>query len=180
MKRRLILLLLTPILVAWIAYLAWSPGIAPAADCLDATQLAQWSPQKQTFLPGGRAASGDVPVLFVHGITSGPSTWTRHEIKGGASIADRVAGVGGASVWAFDYSKWSLDWVTEPHIGPMLAKAIACLATLTGHRVILIDHSMGGGWPFSSQRHNETGAGLSQLISLRSSRSALHLKVRSC
>jgi pimeloyl-ACP methyl ester carboxylesterase len=133
--RRLAYVLLAPLVVACIAYAAWQPFSATAADCLQSSQLQQW---------GSPATPGEVPVLFVHGITGSPAIWQVKELNGAASIKDRVSSIQGASVWAFDYAKWSLDWVTDSHIGPSLAKAIACLSNATGRRVIVIAHSMGG------------------------------------
>jgi len=48
------------------------------------------------------------------------------------------------SVWTFDYRQWSLDWVTKKQIGPNLAEAISCLAHTSGHKVVVVAHSMGG------------------------------------
>lgn len=84
--------------------------------------------------------AGSVPVLFVHGMASGPGVWS----AGTDSLGAQVAGIAGATSWAFDYSSAALDWVTDPRIGPALANAISCLARTSGHRVIIVAHSMGG------------------------------------
>jgi pimeloyl-ACP methyl ester carboxylesterase len=87
---------------------------------------------------------GDVPVLFVHGMAGSPAIWTKPELDGSDSIADRVSALNGATVWTFNYRKNSLEWVTDASIGPRLAGSIACLARYTGKPVVVIDHSMGG------------------------------------
>jgi pimeloyl-ACP methyl ester carboxylesterase len=93
---------------------------------------------------GGKLQTGSVPILFVHGITGDPSIFTHADRGGGASIAARVRGIPGATVWTFDYHKASLDWVTDKAIGPALAKSISCLARVSRKRVVVIAHSMGG------------------------------------
>ena len=56
--------------------------------------------------------------------------------------------------YTFDWSEYSgfklreqLSWVTGPPApgpGPLLAQAIKCVAGKSGHKVIIIAHSMGG------------------------------------
>ena len=57
---------------------------AHAASC-GGGELVHWS--------GGSADAGDVPVLFVHGITGDPSIWQSAERNGGPSLADRVEAI---------------------------------------------------------------------------------------
>jgi len=90
------------------------------------------------------AKPGEVPVVFIHGITGDPSIWTHPELNGGPSIAHQVESVAGTSVWTFNYHQVSLNWVTDPAIGPAFARGISCLAKESGRRVIVIAHSMGG------------------------------------
>ena len=87
---------------------------------------------------------GSVPVVFIHGITGDPSIFTEPGPGGAESVAAQVASLPDATVWTFDYHDVSLDWVTNPQIGPAFASAIDCLARVSGHRVIVIAHSMGG------------------------------------
>jgi len=89
---------------------------------------------------GGQTLAGSRPVLFVHGMASAPSAW----LAGDDPIGRQAAAIHGVTSWAFDYSAAALDWVTDPRIGPALATAISCLATGSGHSVIVVAHSMGG------------------------------------
>ena len=119
-----------------------SPAPA-AAGCANVTQ------------PG--IIAGTTPILFVHGIDSGPTTWTTGTVIG-TSVAplDYIDGALGAQVsgYTFDWSKYSgfqdqstLSWVTGPPTpspGQLLAQAIKCVAAKAGHKVIIVAHSMGG------------------------------------
>jgi pimeloyl-ACP methyl ester carboxylesterase len=137
MRRGLLLSTVLIVATGLAGYIAYGlPGSAAAATC-DPTSY------QLHGLPGNQNR-GDVPVIFVHGITSSYKTWTKPELNGGDPISQRIASSAGTSVWGFDYGPESADWVTNPAIGPTLAKAITCLARITGKRVILIDHSMGG------------------------------------
>lgn len=108
-----------------------TPASAASAGCAN-TQLGQ---------PAGMAGSGvGVPVVLVHGMNGSVSQWT----TGSHPLAARIADIAGASVWTFDYHQWSLDWVDNPHIGPELARDLACLRHASGHKVIVVAHSMGG------------------------------------
>jgi triacylglycerol lipase len=87
-----------------------------------------------------------IPVLFVHGLDSSPSDFTRY---GDPNLASALTSLPGVSASYFDYHAYSSDWVTNPHIGPALADDIACLAdTSKAHggsgRVIVVAYSMGG------------------------------------
>jgi pimeloyl-ACP methyl ester carboxylesterase len=91
---------------------------------------------------------GAVPVLFVHGINSGPSMWdaevplaTEQEPK---SVLALVEEMEGAKSYAFSYEKYGLHWVDDEHIGPALAETINCLALASGREVVVVAHSMGG------------------------------------
>jgi pimeloyl-ACP methyl ester carboxylesterase len=107
-------------------------GSAPA-DCVS-SQLLQ--------APGvGQHLAGSVPVVFIHGITSSSAMW---ETSSGTSIAGQAALIKGVTVWTFDYAYHSLDWVDNQSIGPAFASAISCLARASGHKVIVVAHSMGG------------------------------------
>lgn len=81
-------------------------------------------------------------VILVHGFTGSPKTWD--------SAIDVLTGKGtDTCVVRFDYSDWSTQWVTDPHIGPTLATSIATWSAAskagggTG-KVVLVAHSMGG------------------------------------
>lgn len=102
---------------------------------------------------------GNTPVLFVHGIDSGPSTWTQGSVgvtlKPPLDYVDSALGTRQqVTGYTFDWSKYSgvrhgskLAWVNGPPApgpGPLLAQAIKCVAGKSGHKVIIIAHSMGG------------------------------------
>jgi pimeloyl-ACP methyl ester carboxylesterase len=84
------------------------------------------------------------PVLVVHGMSGSPAIFNVGELGGGPSLDTQINTIAGAHVWSFNYHQDSLDWVTNPDIGPALGKTIACLAHATGKPVVVVDHSMGG------------------------------------
>ncbi len=90
------------------------------------------------------ADKGWVPIVLVHGITDSAKKWRRSQIGGGLPIPEAIAVVPGSAVYTFDYGSSSLNWVTDPDIGPALADGIRCLAQASGHQVIVVAHSMGG------------------------------------
>jgi triacylglycerol lipase len=87
--------------------------------------------------------SESTPVLFVHGFAGDPSDF-RRRLAGRSSMLDAVGELDGVTVYTFDYSDRSLEWVTDPAIGPPLGVAIACLAGRHDQRVTVVAHSMGG------------------------------------
>ena len=94
----------------------------------------------QVGLGGNRPVAGSLPVLFVHGINSNPGgTWNRR-----ADLMSAVTRSRPVKGWTFDYGQWSTNWVTNPHIGPALAEVITCLSRTSGHKVVVVAHSMGG------------------------------------
>ncbi|GAA3381269.1 hypothetical protein GCM10020367_71890 [Streptomyces sannanensis] len=108
--------------------------------------------------PRGPVANS-TPVLFVHGIASGADTWNEPEgvyladkaqkagetyRPGKGSFPVRVAKLPRVTAWTYDYSAAQPEWVTDNRIGPGLANAINCLARTTGHKVVVVGHSMGG------------------------------------
>jgi pimeloyl-ACP methyl ester carboxylesterase len=109
---------------------------ASASSCLAALPQVQ-----QVTTHGHTQLAGSTPVLFVHGINSGPGVWGPGSP---ASISGQVAAIKGVTAWTFSYAHQSLLWVTNRAIGPSLAQAILCLATASRHKVVLIGHSMGG------------------------------------
>jgi pimeloyl-ACP methyl ester carboxylesterase len=103
--------------------------------------------------------TGTTPILFVHGIDSGPTTWTQGSVgltlKPPLDYIDSALGTPQqVTGYTFDWSGYSglktgskLSWVTGPPApgpGPLLAQAIKCVAGKSGHKVIIIAHSMGG------------------------------------
>ncbi|ASR36361.1 hypothetical protein BAY61_16620 [Prauserella marina] len=84
---------------------------------------------------------GTVPVIFVHGINSDATTWDAPEDN---TFPRQMARQDGITAWTFDYGFANPEWVTDPRIGPALGTAIDCLAEVSGHKVVLIGHSMGG------------------------------------
>ncbi|MDO5034793.1 MAG: alpha/beta fold hydrolase [Actinomycetaceae bacterium] len=112
-----------------------------------------------------QAAENATPVVLVHGWVS----YFKHDDdhdgyfskyvdrtandRGGvlladADVASSMIGIAqqvpGAQVYAFDYSEVGAHWVTDPYIGPNLAKGVECLAEAYGNKVVLVGHSMGG------------------------------------
>ena len=84
--------------------------------------------------------AGSIPVILVHGILSSPATW-----KPGTpgSLAWQTATMHRITAWTFGYAHHAEDWVNNPAIGPALARAIGCLAAVSGHHVLVVAHSMG-------------------------------------
>jgi pimeloyl-ACP methyl ester carboxylesterase len=93
-------------------------------------------------VPGSSTTvAGSVPVVFIHGIISKAQIW---KTTTPGSIAYQAARISGVTAWTFNYQPESLDWVTNPAIGPAFADRLACLANASGHNVIVVAHSMGG------------------------------------
>ena len=90
---------------------------------------------------GSQHLAGSVPVVFIHGIISGAEMWNASTP---GSIAYQAARMSGMTAWTFSYQPQSLDWVTNAAIGPAFATAVACLASTSGRRVVVVAHSMGG------------------------------------
>jgi pimeloyl-ACP methyl ester carboxylesterase len=103
--------------------------------------------------------TGTTPVLFVHGIDSDPTIWTQGSV--GLTLEPPLDYVDSAlgtraqvTGYTFDWSSYSgfksgsnLAWTKGPPApgpGPLLAQAIKCVAGKSGHKVIIIAHSMGG------------------------------------
>lgn len=106
-----------------------------------------------------------VPVIMVHGWTgrathpnadgsSATGGAFSHDIdltanrlgsaSVGRSLIGQLQGLPGAAVFTLDYHPYSARWVTDEHIGPALGKAIDCLYSASGQKVIIVAHSMGG------------------------------------
>lgn len=81
------------------------------------------------------------PVLLVHGFHESTDVW------GSMTKAIQAAIPEAAVVTPFDYPNTA--WVTDPNVGPKLARLIRCLATASKNnggagKVIIVAHSMGG------------------------------------
>ena len=135
-RRRLVPLVLVAAAAVAVFALTARPRSARAASSSCASS--------ELKLYAGPLKVGSVPVVFIHGITGSPTIFTDSGAHGSPSLAKRVAAISDTSVWTFNYHDYSLDWVTNSHIGPAFAKALACLARDSSHRVIVIAHSMGG------------------------------------
>lgn len=60
------------------------------------------------------------------------------------SLIGQLQNIPGAAVFTFDYHPYSGRWVDDTHLGPALGKVIDCLFRASGHKVIIVAHSMGG------------------------------------
>ncbi|GAA2358510.1 esterase/lipase family protein [Streptomyces cuspidosporus] len=85
-----------------------------------------------------------MPVLFVHGINAGADTWDEPGDDPEGWFPRKVAKLRQVTAWTFDYKPAQPAWVTDPRIGPALRTAIDCLADASGHKVMVVAHSMGG------------------------------------
>ncbi len=118
---------------------------AGAARSTGASSTTLQSCETQQLRPlAGPLHLGSVPIIFIHGVAGDPSIFTKPAPGSAKSLSVEVASLPQTTVWTFDYHDVSLDWVTNPRIGPAFAASIACLARATHHRVIVIAHSMGG------------------------------------
>jgi hypothetical protein len=86
------------------------------------------------------------PVLLVPGIGAKPSEFSA---SGASSLASTVGRLPDVKISYFDYYPYSLEWVTDAHIGPALGRMISCLADKSAAqggpgKVVVITHSMGG------------------------------------
>jgi triacylglycerol lipase len=129
-----------PLAVVLIVGATTSTAGATGARGLDAPRRCDGAVRAPESAKASRAATA---VLFVHGFTGSPGDFRRTR-DGQASMIESVAGVPDVVAYTFDYSAASTQWVTDPAIGPALAKAIVCLATRTGKRIVVVAHSMGG------------------------------------
>ena len=142
----------------------------PATACSDLVDLApvldsDLSAQGAHITPAPTADGRTVPVVLVHGWVSvidhdeGRTGYFSHYVDrtangaAGTLLADSelrssligmLQQVPGAQVYTFDYSQVGSRWVTDPEIGPKLAHAIECLSDASGHKPVLVSHSMGG------------------------------------
>jgi pimeloyl-ACP methyl ester carboxylesterase len=125
--------------VAAVTALTASALLAPGTPAAAAASSCQSSQLQE--VPGSAALAGSVPVVFIHGIISSPTIW---DPASPDSISGQAARISGVSAWTFGYAAESLDWVTNPAIGPAFARALACLAHASGRKVVIVAHSMGG------------------------------------
>jgi pimeloyl-ACP methyl ester carboxylesterase len=93
---------------------------------------------------GGERVANSMPVLFVHGINSGADTWDGPGDKPEEWFPRKVSKLPHVTAWTFDYQQAQPAWVTDRRIGPALGTAIECLADASGHKVMVVAHSMGG------------------------------------
>ncbi|MFF1913694.1 LppP/LprE family lipoprotein [Streptomyces sp. NPDC058239] len=130
------------------------PAVAAPGTCSAGGRVAQVEPHEPV--------ANTTPVLFVHGIASGATTWNEPKEAYAADKAQktgatgktdgpdkgyfpvRVAKLARVTAWTYDYYEAQPEWVTDSRIGPGLANAINCLARTTGHKVVVVGHSMGG------------------------------------
>jgi pimeloyl-ACP methyl ester carboxylesterase len=131
-------------LAAVAAVLAVAPTALPLAAparAVAASGCLSGLPQVQRVAAGHAALTGSTPVLFVHGINSGPAEWGP---TSPASVSRQTAAISGVTAWTYSYAQQSLDWVNTQQIGPDLATAVTCLAGVTGRKVVIVGDSTGG------------------------------------
>lgn len=122
-----------------------APGVqaAPQAVSCDTSQLQEVPATGPT-----RKLNGSIPVVFIHGILSTAAMWDGSSAKSLAGQTSTMRGNAwqgrGPTAWTFNYGPDNLDWVKNQAIGPAFANAVACLARESGHRVVIVAHSMGG------------------------------------
>jgi pimeloyl-ACP methyl ester carboxylesterase len=114
------------------------PALTPAAAAVSGSCVTS---QLQPVPGGSGALAGSVPVVFIHGIISSSKMW---KASTPGSIAYQAARISGVTAWTFDYGPESLDWVTNNAIGQAFARGLACLSSASGHKVMVVAHSMGG------------------------------------
>jgi pimeloyl-ACP methyl ester carboxylesterase len=125
------------LLAVTVAALALMPASSPTAAA---------APGKTTCGSDTAATVGAATVvILVHGFASSAAAWT----SGAPSMESSLSALAGVHPVTFDYSSVADHWVTDPKIGPALAKMIECYADLStaAHgpgKVILVGHSMGG------------------------------------
>ena len=131
-------------LAALAAVLAVAPTVLPfaaPAHAVAASGCLSELPQVQRVAASRAVPADSTPVLFVHGINSSSGVWGP---TSPVSVSRQAAAIHGVTAWTYSYAQHSLDWVKTQQIGPGLATAIACLAGVTGHDVIIVADSTGG------------------------------------
>ena len=136
-------------------------------DCQDVTQP--------------KIIHGTTPILFVHGINSDHSTWDGQTPVDGTSenpltYIQTALGPSQVTGYTFDWSEFSgftsngkVSWVTDPppaNLGDLLARAITCVASHAGHKVIIIAHSMGGLLTEYASKATGTGTDIAAVFTL--------------
>jgi pimeloyl-ACP methyl ester carboxylesterase len=155
-------------LAAAAAVLVVAPAALPLAGPAHAVATSgclSGLPQVRRIAAGGVARTGSTPVLFVHGINSGPGVWGP---TSSGSVSRQAAAIPGVNAWTYSYAQQSLDWVNTQRIGPDLAAAITCLAGVTGHKVIIVSDSMGGlaAQYALGQDHGQVAADAAEVITI--------------
>jgi pimeloyl-ACP methyl ester carboxylesterase len=155
-------------LVMMAAVLAMAPTALPLAASAHATAASgclSSLPQVQQVAAGHGTRSGSTPVLFVHGINSGPAVWGPTTPD---SVSRQAAAIPGVTAWTYGYAQQSLDWVTTQQVGPDLATAITCLTGLTGRKVVIVGDSTGGlaAQYALGQDHGQVAADTAEVITI--------------
>jgi pimeloyl-ACP methyl ester carboxylesterase len=118
-------------------------AVAPGATAHAGDSAAPERCGAATRATASARSRGGTPVLFVHGFGGGPGNFHQHQ-DDRPSMLDAVAALDGVTAYTFDYADHALSWVTNPAIGPALARSIDCLARASGRKVVVVAHSMGG------------------------------------
>ena len=128
------------VVVGWAGWLALVG--TPAAHARPVEAITGCGPAVVAAGPRGEQGAA-TPVVLVHGFGGGPGGFRRTRV-GAPSLVETVRAIPGTAVFSFDYSAHSLQWVTDPAIGPTLAGVIDCLSIAYARPAVVVAHSMGG------------------------------------
>lgn len=137
---------------------ASAESTAPPKDCGNRVRLVDPERGRDGSLPQQRPhADGHyTPILLVHGWRGKPSMWSQPinlstlkiEPSSNHSLLGNLQKLAGAAVYTLDYGDVAEKWFLDRHAGAdRFIAAEDCLtaaAAFSGHRLIVVAHSMGG------------------------------------